>query len=317
MPPPASATFAPLTRAEHRGRPRADPAPPHRCAASATPSERASAVNTRAASRPTPRRVAEPTLRCRSKPTNPNHASVLDTPRRAPACRARRAPRYPPGIRTPAGSRSPGSAHPPARATRRPTPRLHRRGGRTAAGDQADQPGTRPGTGRRRSPVRCPSPAGVPGAAAAHRAVIMTSAGGSSPGSSGFSNSMITHGPHPPHEPPPPKRAGHPLLNGLCNGPGPPTPWSARDHCPAGHTRPITPTTRTAAFGALCRTCPLRARCTKSQTGRKIVLHEHDTLSRQARRDWKTNRHCGNATAGTDPTSNASSPRSPAAAGGG
>jgi hypothetical protein len=59
--------------------------------------------------------------------------------------------------------------------------------------------------------------------------------------------------------------------------------------CPAGHTRPISPTTRTAAFGALCRTCPLRARCTKSQTGRKIVLHEHDTLLRQARRDWKTN----------------------------
>jgi hypothetical protein len=86
--------------------------------------------------------------------------------------------------------------------------------------------------------------------------------------------------------------------------------------CPAGHTRPVSPTTRTAAFGALCRTCPLRARCTKSKTGRKIVLHEHDTQLRQARRDCKT-RHCRTATAGTDPTSNASSPRSPAAAGGG
>ncbi|WP_406046452.1 transposase [Micromonospora sp. NBC_00898] len=58
--------------------------------------------------------------------------------------------------------------------------------------------------------------------------------------------------------------------------------------CPAGHTRPISPTTRTAAFGALCRTCPLRDRCTKSKTGRKIVLHEHDALLRQARRDWTT-----------------------------
>ncbi|WP_439650882.1 transposase [Micromonospora solifontis] len=58
--------------------------------------------------------------------------------------------------------------------------------------------------------------------------------------------------------------------------------------CPAGHTRPISPTTRTAAFGALCRTCPLQATCTKSKTGRKIVLHEHDALLRQARRDWKT-----------------------------
>lgn len=58
--------------------------------------------------------------------------------------------------------------------------------------------------------------------------------------------------------------------------------------CPAGHTRSISPTTRTAAFGALCRTCPLRARCTKSKTGRKIVLHEHDALLRQARQGWKT-----------------------------
>ena len=56
--------------------------------------------------------------------------------------------------------------------------------------------------------------------------------------------------------------------------------------CPNAHTRPIS-TTRVATFGALCRTCPLRAQCTKSKTGRKIVLHERDDLLRQARHDWK------------------------------
>jgi hypothetical protein len=56
--------------------------------------------------------------------------------------------------------------------------------------------------------------------------------------------------------------------------------------CPNGNTRPISPT-RIATFGALCRDCPLRARCTKSKTGRKIVLHQRDELLRQARRDWK------------------------------
>jgi hypothetical protein len=56
--------------------------------------------------------------------------------------------------------------------------------------------------------------------------------------------------------------------------------------CPAGNSRPIRPTTRTAAFGALWHQCPLRQRCTKSKTGRKIVLHDRDDLLRQARRDW-------------------------------
>jgi Transposase DDE domain/Transposase domain (DUF772) len=56
--------------------------------------------------------------------------------------------------------------------------------------------------------------------------------------------------------------------------------------CPKGNTRPIS-ATRVATFGALCRDCPLRQRCTTSKTGRKIVLHEHDNLLRQARRDWK------------------------------
>jgi hypothetical protein len=55
--------------------------------------------------------------------------------------------------------------------------------------------------------------------------------------------------------------------------------------CPAGHTRPLS-RTRVASFGALCRGCPLRERCTKSTTGRKIVLHQRDDLLRQARRDW-------------------------------
>ncbi len=58
--------------------------------------------------------------------------------------------------------------------------------------------------------------------------------------------------------------------------------------CPAGSTRPIS-ATRIATFGALCRDCPLRQRCTTSKTGRKIVLHERDDLLRRARRDWKDN----------------------------
>ena len=55
--------------------------------------------------------------------------------------------------------------------------------------------------------------------------------------------------------------------------------------CPAGNTRPIS-RTRVASFGALCRGCPQRQRCTKSKSGRKIVLHQRDDLLRQARRDW-------------------------------
>lgn len=55
--------------------------------------------------------------------------------------------------------------------------------------------------------------------------------------------------------------------------------------CPAGHTRPITKA-RNVIFGALCRACPLLARCTTSKTGRTITLHERDDLLRAARRDW-------------------------------
>jgi hypothetical protein len=55
--------------------------------------------------------------------------------------------------------------------------------------------------------------------------------------------------------------------------------------CPAGHTRPIS-RTRVASFGALCDRCPLREQCTKSKSGRKIVLHERDRELRKARSDW-------------------------------
>lgn len=55
--------------------------------------------------------------------------------------------------------------------------------------------------------------------------------------------------------------------------------------CPAGNTRPISKNRR-VTFGAVCRECPLRDRCTTSKTGRKIVLHDRDDLLRRARRDW-------------------------------
>jgi hypothetical protein len=57
--------------------------------------------------------------------------------------------------------------------------------------------------------------------------------------------------------------------------------------CPNGLTRPITPG-RTVTFGAACRTCPVRQRCTTSKTGRSLDLHPHDALLRAARRDWNS-----------------------------
>jgi hypothetical protein len=63
---------------------------------------------------------------------------------------------------------------------------------------------------------------------------------------------------------------------------------SEQDHavtCPNGITRPITPR-RSVTFGAACRACPLRHRCTTSKTGRTLNLHEHDALLRAARADW-------------------------------
>jgi Transposase DDE domain/Transposase domain (DUF772) len=58
--------------------------------------------------------------------------------------------------------------------------------------------------------------------------------------------------------------------------------------CPAGVTRPVT-ARRHVIFGAACRGCPLRERCTASAEGRTLRLHEHDAILRQARRDWAGN----------------------------
>jgi len=52
--------------------------------------------------------------------------------------------------------------------------------------------------------------------------------------------------------------------------------------CPAGHTRPIT-ASRTVTYGAACRGCPLRARCTTSRGGRSLKLRDHDALTRAHR----------------------------------
>ena len=57
--------------------------------------------------------------------------------------------------------------------------------------------------------------------------------------------------------------------------------------CPAGHTVSIT-RARGAAFGIRCRDCPLRARCTTSQRGRKLTLHKHDSVLLAARRQAET-----------------------------
>jgi hypothetical protein len=52
--------------------------------------------------------------------------------------------------------------------------------------------------------------------------------------------------------------------------------------CPNGVTRPITPT-GSASFGAACRDCPLRARCTTSASGRTLRLHPHHARQRAHR----------------------------------
>jgi Transposase DDE domain/Transposase domain (DUF772) len=52
--------------------------------------------------------------------------------------------------------------------------------------------------------------------------------------------------------------------------------------CPAGVTRPIS-RTRHVTFGAACRGCPLRARCTTATRGRILHLHEHHALQRAHR----------------------------------
>jgi len=55
--------------------------------------------------------------------------------------------------------------------------------------------------------------------------------------------------------------------------------------CPNGVTRRIT-ARRKVTFGAACKACPLRSRCTTRAKGRTLNLHEHDTALRQARQDW-------------------------------
>jgi hypothetical protein len=55
--------------------------------------------------------------------------------------------------------------------------------------------------------------------------------------------------------------------------------------CPAGITRTIPPG-RHVVFGAACRTCPLRSRCTTSRSGRVLSLHPLDHLLRAARAAW-------------------------------
>ena len=55
--------------------------------------------------------------------------------------------------------------------------------------------------------------------------------------------------------------------------------------CPAGHTVAIT-LKGNATFGARCRACPLRSRCTTAKDGRTIQVGEHDAELVAARRAW-------------------------------
>ncbi len=56
--------------------------------------------------------------------------------------------------------------------------------------------------------------------------------------------------------------------------------------CPAGRSVKLTPA-RAAVFGALCRDCPLRPRCTRSKDGRTLHLHVRDAELRELRRAWR------------------------------
>ena len=60
--------------------------------------------------------------------------------------------------------------------------------------------------------------------------------------------------------------------------------------CPNNLTRPIS-RTGIATFGALCRGCPLRARCTSSPRGRHLTVNEHEDLLRAARRQAELDDH--------------------------
>ena len=51
--------------------------------------------------------------------------------------------------------------------------------------------------------------------------------------------------------------------------------------CPAGHTKAVT--SAAARFGALCRGCPLRARCTTSAAGRSVTVDQPTTADKPTR----------------------------------
>jgi hypothetical protein len=57
--------------------------------------------------------------------------------------------------------------------------------------------------------------------------------------------------------------------------------------CPAGVIRPVSPA-RTVTFGAACRGCPLRPRCTTRKDGRSMNIHPHEHLLREARAQART-----------------------------
>ena len=54
--------------------------------------------------------------------------------------------------------------------------------------------------------------------------------------------------------------------------------------CPAGHTKAVT--SAAARFGALCRGCPLRARCTTSATGRSVTVDQHHHRRQANKTRW-------------------------------
>ena len=60
--------------------------------------------------------------------------------------------------------------------------------------------------------------------------------------------------------------------------------------CPNGITRPIGPT-GAVGFGLACQDCPLRARCTTSGRGRKIVIGPHHARQRAHRARARTPEH--------------------------
>jgi IS5 family transposase len=65
--------------------------------------------------------------------------------------------------------------------------------------------------------------------------------------------------------------------------------------CPNGLTRPISRSGR-AFFGKACSDCPLQPRCTRSRTGKNLLVGPYDALQRAARQaaadpDWRTEYH--------------------------